>query len=683
MEDFAEQLFASNSTQNDLDENFRSARGYQFSIVENPRGNTSVETSNRSKMTVSDFLGALHPSGSRQAGDRKNDTIKSYFHDNLNKSSNTDFENCQGKEAVSHTLRTSTHYISKKGYVVLKENESLETLNAIKKELSVTPLMKGAPKWIQMNAPVIKVFMENEKKLYIPRFIGLEKLGIPMKNDLRDSLLSSLSRLPHPRPFVGRLRPTQQDVHEDAYQTLINDDRGNGGIIQLPCGFGKTITAISLISRLGLRAIVIVHKDFLRTQWIRAIETFMPSATIGTIQQTTCDIEKDVVIAMLQSISQKDYPKGTFDAFGISVYDECHHLGAEIFCRALFRVNTRHVLGLSATPDRKDGLSRIFHWFLGPVIVSRSHSVNQRVHVYRDTWAPQTVENRVNMQLFYNKVCDKTTAVSELVTYLVDLQERTEYISELVLSLWRNEPTRRILILSDRRAHLESIAKEITTLAQKRNITSFIYGAAEEKESLKEERRLRREKAAEERKLKRKAQQESNEKIKGTIKKAKSGTVESAERNLSSKTDCFKEETKKDTDDENNKNQNNEDSSVDITIGFYWGGAPQSSLDRAANCTIVLGSFNMASEGFDAPRLNTLVLASPKSDVKQACGRILRRIHADVVPIIVDIVDEDFERFRITSFIRGRFYKECGFHYVSKLPYDRSDVTNIGQQKLL
>ena len=88
---------------------------------------------------------------------------------------------------------------------------------------------------------------------------------------------------------------------------------------------------------------------------------------IGRIQANKVDIlGKDIVIGMLQSISMKEYPEDTFNQFGFVIYDECHHLGAEVFSKALLKTNCKYTLGLSATPKRADGLSKVFEWYLGP-----------------------------------------------------------------------------------------------------------------------------------------------------------------------------------------------------------------------------------------------------------------------------------------------------------------------------
>ena len=77
---------------------------------------------------------------------------------------------------------------------------------------------------------------------------------------------------------------------------------------------------------------------------------FLPEAKLGCIQQKKVDIEgKDIVLGMLQSIAMRDYPEETFNSFGFIIFDECHHLGAEVFSRALPKLTTTYMLGLSAT----------------------------------------------------------------------------------------------------------------------------------------------------------------------------------------------------------------------------------------------------------------------------------------------------------------------------------------------
>ena len=98
-----------------------------------------------------------------------------------------------------------------------------------------------------------------------------------------------------------------------------------------------------------------------------------------------------------------------------------------------------------------------------------------------------------------------------------------------------------------------------------------------------------------------------------------------------------------------------------ISYGFYWGGVKQSELEDAATKQVVLGTYHMASEGMDVPVLNTVVLASPKSDIQQSVGRILRRTDHPVTPTVVDFVDARIPCFARLQRVRQAFYAASGF----------------------
>ena len=91
-----------------------------------------------------------------------------------------------------------------------------------------------------------------------------------------------------------------------------------GGLLDVDPGKGKTVMALYIISKLKKKTLVIVHKSFLLNQWIERINQFLPSARVGKIQGQIIDIEnKDIVIGMLQSLSQKEYPENIFDSFAV------------------------------------------------------------------------------------------------------------------------------------------------------------------------------------------------------------------------------------------------------------------------------------------------------------------------------------------------------------------------------
>jgi len=135
--------------------------------------------------------------------------------------------------------------------------------------------------------------MENKNKMYLPKFYGLKKFGEP-----------EFIKLPRGQnidiEFIFKLREEQKKPVKIAIDSY---NKRGGGILHLQCGFGKTIIALYLISKLGKKTLVIVHKDFLLNQWIERIKECIPKAKIGIIQGNKFDIEdKDIVIGMLQTI---------------------------------------------------------------------------------------------------------------------------------------------------------------------------------------------------------------------------------------------------------------------------------------------------------------------------------------------------------------------------------------------
>ena len=97
---------------------------------------------------------------------------------------------------------------------------------------------------------------------------------------------------------------------------------------------------------------------------------FSPDSTIGIIKQNKIDIEnKDFVVGSLQSIAMRDYDPSIFKDFGLVIIDEVHHCSAEVFSNALIKTCSPFVLGLSATLNRKDGLRKVFEWFIGKPVI--------------------------------------------------------------------------------------------------------------------------------------------------------------------------------------------------------------------------------------------------------------------------------------------------------------------------
>jgi superfamily II DNA or RNA helicase len=325
----------------------------------------------------------------------------------------------------------------------------------------------------------------------------------------------------------------------------------------------NTVMALNIISKLQKKTLVVVHKDFLLKQWRERIEQFLPTASVGLIKAKVIDIEdKDIVVGSLQSLSMKDYDKGTFDEFGCVIYDEIHHLSAEVFSRSLFKTNFKYSLGLSATMTRKDGLTKVFKWHIGDIVYKNKKKNIDNVDVicykyYNDNQIYSKEEtlynNKPNMARMINNICE--------------FEPRIIFIINIIKMIKKKENNRNILVLSDRRNHLKEIKKGIEKL----------------------------------------------------------GIGNS---------------------------------------GYYVGGMKNDELKNSEdNCDILLGTFSMASEGMDIPKLDTVILASPKSDIQQSVGRILRKKPEDrtYIPLIIDIQDM-FSMFINQGKKRIKYYDKCKYN---------------------
>lgn len=480
----------------------------------------------------------------------------------------------------------------------------------------------------------------------------------------------------------------------------------------------NTVIGLNIVSELKKKTLIIVHKEFLLNQWIERIKMFLPEAQVGRIQAKKFDIQgKDIVIAMLQSISMKNYEEDAFDSFGFTIVDECfvgstliktnmglykiedlynkwknkeklpliysyniktnelelkemnygwerensiliemiinnikikctsnhkfltnkgyieanklkktdmifsineknliyiskiesnrpiltnrdkvydisvndnhnfivmseelkgiivsncHHISSEVFSRALPKISTKYTLGLTATPNRTDGLTKVFNWFLGNIVYKGKKTQNDNVYIKVLDYEDEN-PSYCKIELGFN---DKPIT-ARMVNNITNYMERTTIIIETIKQIM-DEPTRKILILSDRREHLKLMYEKLTELK--------------------------------------------------------------------------------------------------FDVGFYLGGMKQKDLDISETKEIILGTFSMSSEALDIPELNTLFMTTPKSNIEQSVGRILRKKH-EIRPMIIDIKD-NFRPFLNQYKKRCAFYKKCKYQ-IEEFKIDNNNYKTI------
>ena len=297
---------------------------------------------------------------------------------------------------------------------------------------------------------------------------------------------------------------------------------------------------------------IIVHKSFLADQWWERIKQFVPEATIGIVQQDKKETECDFVIAMLQSLSLKEYGFGDFESFGTVIVDEAHHICAKVFSQSLFKMCPKHIYGLSATPERKDGLTKLLHWFMGPTFFAVERKNQDGVEVFPTPFECEMFKGPPPSQRN-----GKISLVS-METELVEMRERNHMLVNLIKQA--SAGSRQLLVLSSRRWHCEHLHQ------------------------------------------------------------------------------YFKK-----------------------TSGLYMGGMKAAALEESSKKKIIFATFSQAHEGLDIPTLDTVILATPKSDIVQSIGRIMRETKGKLNnPHIYDVVDR-WSILNAMYYKRLRVYRKGGF----------------------
>tara|TARA_Y100001935_G_scaffold195449_1_gene163549 strand:- start:482 stop:1972 length:1491 start_codon:yes stop_codon:yes gene_type:complete len=439
---------------------------------------------------------------------------------------------------MTETTEVAT-YLGQKGYSIYKEYMTIQEQNSLREDLIVRPYIPKSP----VQPQGFPIYRESSNKIYIPRFFGIEEFGEPDEVRIPQGDTINLS-------FNGALRDYQINIVE-IYKKALGVN-GGGGLLEIPCGRGKTVIALNIISQLKVKTLVIVHKGFLLNQWVERIEQFLPGARIGKIQGQVIDIEnKDIVVGMLQSLSMKEYPGDMFASFGLTIVDECHHISSEVFSRSLQRIVTRCMLGLSATMQRKDGLTRVFKMFLGEIIYKEKREADDEVLVKSIKYV--TSDNEFNETIYDYR---GNPAYSTMISKLCDYNRRSEFVLKVLIKEMNEMPNQQIMIL-----------------AQNKSLLVYLHKAIEH-------------------------------------------------RNIA-------------------------------TVGFYVGGMKEADLKSSETKQVIIATYAMAAEALDIKTLTTLFLVTPRTDVTQAVGRILRVKHER--PLVVDFVDSH-DVFQRQWMKRKKFY---------------------------
>jgi superfamily II DNA or RNA helicase len=624
-------------------------------------------------------------------------------------------------EQYKQSVLENSH-IGKKGYTILKSSLTPEDIDILKKELLMIPQQAFGFKGNGSQEDSFPIYRENTNKIYIPRFYGIKRYGLPEKTIFQDSLSENIDIR-----FTKELRDYQENIVNIylnyvkpavSVNNPLDSNIGNGAILEVPCGRGKclgintpiimfdrsikmvqdievgdlllgddlkprniltlargkemmykitdcssdnyyivneshilslkdlvthiiydisvydylrldiwsqfslygyridndkyakiyrilvtplgidnyygfeidgnrrfvlgdytvthnTVMALKIVAEIKKKTLILVHKEFLMNQWIERIGEFLPSARVGKIQANTFEVEgKDIVIGMIQTMYIREFDPAVFDCFGLTIIDEVHRIGSEEFSKTLLKISTPYMLGISATVERKDGLTKLLYMFIGDKIYSEER-------VDQDPVVIRGIEYISNDEEFNELEVDwrGNPKISTMISKICDFGPRSDFIIRVLRDLI-----------------VESKDGQIMVLAHNRSLLKYLYDAI--------------------------------------------GYQGFA------------------------------------TRGYYVGGMKESALKDTEEQQIVLATYAMAAEALDIKTLSILVMVTPKVDIEQSVGRILRERHSN--PIVVDIIDRH-DTFQNQWRKRKTFYRKCNYRIIQT---DSTKYNGFGPSEL-
>ena len=301
--------------------------------------------------------------------------------------------------------------------------------------------------------PQIKLLLSLRKPLYnTPKYLkGYEESSefLTLPRGLKEKLFEYLNynlvkyKIIDNRVFekieTKRILFTLRAEQEDAIKEILKYD---SSICVAPPGFGKTLIGAKIFEQRAVKTLIIVNKNMLLDQWIsRFVDYFgYKKSDIGFLGKSQNRLNGNIDIATMQSLN--NIPE-LVENYTQVIVDECHHIPALTFEQIVKNFKGKYILGLSATPNRKDELDPILYQQLGNIS-----------YEYKK---PKTHTNR--LLVIKTEFTSSADNYAAIINELVSNEDRNRQIVKTI----KENIDRKILLLSDRIEHLnllENILKE-------------------------------------------------------------------------------------------------------------------------------------------------------------------------------------------------------------------------------
>jgi superfamily II DNA or RNA helicase len=314
-------------------------------------------------------------------------------------------------------------------------------------------------RWQGDTPEYLRFYEDCHDTLIIPRGFTRQLLNLCKRHGVQHDIHDRRRTLPavdfH---FHGQLRPFQVEAVKAV-------DARDFGTLNAPTGSGKTVIACDLIGSRAQPALVVVHTRELLAQWIDRIETFLGIAPddVGRIGGGKRTLGEKITVALVQTLFK--CAEDVAPHIGHLVIDECHRTPSRTFTEAVTAFDCQYMLGLSATPWRRDKLSRLIYWHLGDM----AHEVKKENLIETGDVLPADVIVR---HTDFEPQHDPSSEYTKMLSELTEDPERNILIAQDVAEESRNGGV--CLVLSDRKAHCE----EIQDLLARLGVTSELLTGA-------------------------------------------------------------------------------------------------------------------------------------------------------------------------------------------------------------
>ncbi len=246
--------------------------------------------------------------------------------------------------------------------------------------------------------------------------------------------------------FSGELT----DVQEKALNELTKHDFG---VLVAPPGIGKTVMGIHLIASRKRNTLILVHRKPLLEQWRSQLSYFLnisekDLSQIGDNKNKSTSL---IDIAMLQSLDRKGEVDMRIKNYGQVIVDECHHVPAVSFERVMMEANAKYIVGLTATPYRRDGHE--------PIIMMQCGKVRHKIN-------PKTIENfsfdkrLITRETTFSYQWNETDTIHNVWQLLINDEDRNQMIYDDVIAVVRSG--RNPIVLTERREHLKILKEKFS-----------------------------------------------------------------------------------------------------------------------------------------------------------------------------------------------------------------------------